>query len=211
MRATYYNQVANGGGGCPGSTAVTYHQGGSMKDDTYVKISLRHWKELQEQLAEQGISLGIREKDTGTTLLEAPEVSTKDGMTFTTVKRAGDETKNRYLDHVHEMFAQGYLSEKEHDARVDAIMAALTEKQMAFCIRDLPGLPDIVKAKPAVTRKPAISRQVTKTALLGMAAGLIIASFIFSVTFPLVIASALILLSNVSKWLRELDCFLRER
>src|SRR5260370_40937916 len=74
------------------------------------------------------------------------------GVHLTASQRIGDEMRDRYLEHLRERFAGGYIDSAEHNARQDIAMKAKTEEELTFLLRDLPSLSPpvapVVKAAP---------------------------------------------------------------
>ncbi len=55
--------------------------------------------------------------------------------------RVGDDTRNRYVEHLSNLHAKGYLDVAEHDARITAAMKAKTEPELKILVRDLEAVP----------------------------------------------------------------------
>lgn len=91
---------------------------------------------------------------TGVVVTPAPE-----GVHLLAKTRIGDAVRDRYLDHLRELFSTGHMTEDEFSARQDATMKAETRDELEFLIRDLPALPappDMIR-----TADPRMYRQVT--------------------------------------------------
>jgi len=84
-------------------------------------------------------------------------------------KRAGNAIKERYLTHLSQLFAEGYMNQAEHAARISYLQEhpAMTEAMLRNLIDDLPPLP----APLPRTREAAISqlRKIRWEALGGRA------------------------------------------
>lgn len=57
-----------------------------------------------------------------------------------TGERAGTEHRERHLAHLSEVYAGGYLSDNELEARRDAITGATTKEELRYLVSDLPSL-----------------------------------------------------------------------
>jgi hypothetical protein len=69
------------------------------------------------------------------------------GVHLISAQRTGDETRNKYLDHLGEMLARGFISQLEYDARMTAMMKAETEDGLKLLVKDLPALQEKLPAK----------------------------------------------------------------
>lgn len=125
--------------------------GGYISEDA-ARIVLASTKAL---LDEDGGTVRIREKDVEVYRNYSPE-----GVHVLDRPRIGDEVKDKYIGHVHEAFAQGYLDESEHDARVEAMMAARTEDEVAFLATDLPEKLKVTEPASKVPEKSKARREV---------------------------------------------------
>ena len=84
-------------------------------------------------------------------LSQAPE-----GVHFATHKRVGDETRDRYLNHLGLMYADGFIDEPEYQARTDAAITMQTREELDALVQDLPKLPDREKAPAVEPPKPPV-------------------------------------------------------
>jgi hypothetical protein len=128
---------------------------GQMNRNQYF-IALEELKKLQQMAAEKGMELGFDIRDESGRVVrqlnplppaiepaKSQEVASKEplspeGVHFTSHQRVGDTVKDSYIEHVHEMFAGGYIDAGEHDARLAALMLARTKEEMEFLVQDLP-------------------------------------------------------------------------
>lgn len=130
-------------------------------DDQYW-ITLKELKTILDQAAERGWDLKFylhNEKGELTHTLESAETTPK-GVNIAPKQRIGDQGRDKYFEHLHKMFAGGYISQAEHDARVDALMLANTKDEMEFLVKDLPKMNAVEKSEkplPAVQDKGRIT------------------------------------------------------
>lgn len=128
---------------------------GQMNQNQYF-VALENLRQLQKDAAEKGYQFSIIETSdqTGHRVIYNPpvaiaappkkaEVEKKPpnpfpDVHFTSHQRVGDQAKDAYTEHVHDMFARGYINQREHDARIDAMMLARTKEEMEFLVQDLP-------------------------------------------------------------------------
>jgi hypothetical protein len=61
--------------------------------------------------------------------------------------RIGDADRTRYMTHINDLYANGYLTSEEHDARINLVFKTKTATELQFLIKDLPNF-------PAPARKP---------------------------------------------------------
>ena len=136
---------------------------GQMNQNQYL-VALEELKQLQNEAAKKGFEFHLETRDmNGHRTVHRPstEVARVDkpnnpfpDVHFTSHQRVGDETKDTYIEHVHEMFAGGYIDAEEHDARLKAMMLARTREEMEFLIQDLPKVPEKKKDVIEVTPEP---------------------------------------------------------
>lgn len=117
-----------------------------MPPPSHPRIALEELRELQRAAAEHGHGFDIEVTDeTGrkyayrapaTEVVKHPLAP--EGVHFTSHQRVGDEIRDSYIEHVHDMFARGFIDQGEHDARLKAMMLAHTKEEMEFLIQDLP-------------------------------------------------------------------------
>lgn len=138
-----------------------------MKDQI---VALERLREIQKLAAKQGIDLTFRvERADGRTVSLSPprvdkkatpgEVAAREvappGVHFADGIRVGDETRREYYEHLHEMFAGGFISQDELDARLDAMLACSTENELKFLICDLPAKTKKEKEAPQEKKEVA--------------------------------------------------------
>jgi hypothetical protein len=68
--------------------------------------------------------------------------------------RVGFDIKQKYLDRLAELSANGYLTSKEYDARVDWINNALTSNQLEEAFKDLPSSYHVQQFRKQEKKKP---------------------------------------------------------
>ncbi len=66
--------------------------------------------------------------------------------------RIGDADRTRYVTHINDLYANGYLTSEEHDARINLVFKTKTATELQFLIKDLPNFPAPVKIKPPFRR-----------------------------------------------------------
>jgi hypothetical protein len=84
------------------------------------------------------------------------------GVNFTDKPRVSGALRERYLNHLRELCGQEYVDVPEMSARMDAMMIANTEDELAFLIHDLPALPE---AKEEVEKQPSFIGTQRETAI----------------------------------------------
>jgi hypothetical protein len=156
---------------------------GQMSQDKYF-IALEELRALQRMAAEKGMELGFDIREPGGRIIrqlhppalppaieaaKSKEVAKKEpmspeGVHFTSHQRVGDQIRDSYIEHIHEMFAGGFIDAGEHDARLAAMMSAHTKEEMEFLIQDLP------KVSPP-GKEPAPAEVVKERWTLDPAAG----------------------------------------
>lgn len=154
-----------------------------MPPPSHPRIALEELRELQRAAAEHGHGFDIEVTDeTGrkyayrapaTEVVKHPLAP--EGVHFTSHQRVGDEIRDSYINHIHEMFAGGYIDSDEHDARLAAMMLTHTKEEMEFLIQDLPRVTEkkVEPAEPApeqkqrITIDPPAATMLVFTSLLG--------------------------------------------
>lgn len=58
-------------------------------------------------------------------------------------ERAGDQARDRVIDHLNALYSQGYMKQEELQARTSAAHDAVTTAQLRELFTDLPPLPEI--------------------------------------------------------------------
>jgi hypothetical protein len=81
-----------------------------------------------------------------------------EGAGILSVPRAGDRQRDRYLNHVADCHARGYLDDETFERRRDLILAAQQMPQLQVLIDDLPPLPLERKAQVAERNKQWVHR-----------------------------------------------------
>lgn len=84
----------------------------------------------------------------GSVVVPAITAEQMEGLHFTPTPRAGDEHRQRYLAHLGELFALGYIDQAEHDARTAIAAGAPTKATLAALLGDLPALSVPEKTRP---------------------------------------------------------------
>jgi hypothetical protein len=56
-------------------------------------------------------------------------------------QRVGDPARRKYQDHLDSLYADGYMTRDEHEARTEIAQKAVTSDHLNALIRDLPALP----------------------------------------------------------------------
>jgi hypothetical protein len=86
-----------------------------------------------------------------------------EGVNIITGKRAGSALRDRYLNHIGAMFAAGYMSKDEHDARTKVVQEkdALSEHMLLKLIADLPPLPEPTIAQSIPRTRAAAQNMVS--------------------------------------------------
>jgi hypothetical protein len=97
-------------------------------------------------------------------LLEATDEGFRSSMGLSK-SRVGDAQRTRYLAHLGEMFAEGYLDQNEYGKRSDAAVAAVYYSDLTPLLNDLPPLP--AEAVP-VPRKPFMTWELSGKAIFVM-------------------------------------------
>lgn len=126
-------------------------------------FALDQLKEIQQLAAARGVALTIEvQREDGRTVSLTPPAnaeavpaqvvaaehvappgvhfSAPPGVHFSLGPRVGDETRHEYYEHMHEMFARGYIDQQELDARLDAMLACHTKDELDYLVSDLPRL-----------------------------------------------------------------------
>ena len=106
-----------------------------------------------------------------------PKCGSKPGTAVLPQKRIGDTARNKTLDHLQEMYARGYLSTSELDARQQAALAATLQDELDFLMADLPS-----PVKAAVKPEPV------KAGASGVRAAVMWAANVVMITFPVMSA-----------------------
>ena len=149
------------------SRNVNYDPGRHLP--SHVLVPKEQLLEIQRLAAEHGLGLEIFSSDRNTVIppppLRAiappavpkppPVPDIAQGLTFASHQRIGDEIRDKHIEHIHDMFARGFLDQKEHDARIAAAMRALTKEQLALVIQDLPNVPLPAPPPPVKKEFPA--------------------------------------------------------
>ena len=66
-------------------------------------------------------------------------------------KRAGNQQRDAYIDHMINMVSQGYLPQGEFEIRRDKALTAATINDLTSLITDLPAMPALAKREVKVT------------------------------------------------------------
>lgn len=84
--------------------------------------------------------------------------------------RIGDAERNRYIDHLGNMFSDGHLTQEEFDTRMNLATGARHESELRTLVQDLPDMR--LSEKPAaghvMPRKPFLERAVTLPPLFAL-------------------------------------------
>lgn len=147
---------------------------GQMNQSQYF-IALENLRQLQKDAAANGYQFTFETSDgTGRKVVHNPPaieaskavekaVEKKpfepEGVHFTSHQRVGDEIRDTYIEHIHEMFAGGFIDADEHDARLAAMMLAHTKEEMEFLIQDLPSVSPPSPPAPVVSGEVATAKR----------------------------------------------------
>ena len=92
--------------------------------------------------------------------------------------RAGDADRERYVGHINDCMARGFIDEQEREARVHAAQKAAGRHELKALIADLPAAPEAPVARSRQSRFDAWAHQDPPhrimTGFLGFIAGLLI-------------------------------------
>jgi len=138
---------------------------------------------------------------------EAAKQLVPPGVHFTDKPRIPGTMRERYLDHLREACQREYIDVAEMTARMDAMMIANTEDELAFLVHDLPALPEVKETGKEQSsfigspREDVTRSTIWATLAAGIAIGVPAGSGIWQLLHLLLTLAALFLCGRAyTKW-----------
>jgi hypothetical protein len=133
-------------------------------------------KEMMKPGKEKGADMAIRTA-VSTASRVVPAGRIPDGVHLVPgPKRIGDAAREAACDHLSHMFTGGYIPQEEFEARVNAVMEAVTQPELDLLVSDLPGRrPPALPAKAGPPGNPMLTNLIV-----------IVAGFVLMMTVALV-------------------------
>lgn len=112
-------------------------------DDSGKQITREEYRRMR------GLNGDYRDNDS----TYSPGGSSLPGRSISVNKRVGNTTRNRYVEHLSNMMAEGFLTEEEFDERQTKALATQYEAELVLLVADLEPLPRVPIQEPLKVRR----------------------------------------------------------